>query len=297
MTTILEVIKAIGAIATAVSVIWAIYIFKRSETQKAFSKTRESLATLKSNISSLDDMLGEPEFTMVSYNITKSLKELKPNSWSLNDFTEFLSKKESAIYVANAIHMGRNNCALIENIEKLLNSIESLPISIKSELPIVSLCINNLLFYIKKPGRNALSPAVFAAYLTNSENIEKVLKPNLDKIQFEELYFGHLTQYIEAGPISVMNRDKLGERTFKLTEKAISIIVDTFNKMTDRELKVAKNLQHKVFLKTREINNEHSIEDAISMLQLIRSSFSETDWDTIIDIKGRIVELMTDSED
>lgn len=52
LNLIIEIVKALGGIAATMSVIWAIYIYKKSENQKVFSNTRENLSQLKSQISS-----------------------------------------------------------------------------------------------------------------------------------------------------------------------------------------------------------------------------------------------------
>lgn len=286
------IVQIIGAIATAGSVFFAIFVFKRSEERRLFSKTRECLSQLKSTIEEVYSHLDQPNFSFISDLIVNELNELKPENWTLDEFTAFLVDEKSHDLIAQKVHVGRLKCPFIKTVERQLREIEQSVVLLKEKLPIISETIDKLSFYIESPANNSLAPKTFDLALGKPESINRMLIPNLSGLQHESHYFTEIKNYCAAFPQMVMEQDRLGQKTFVLSERIIQILIKTYSLMTDAQLRAASLKQKSLESKTRSIKNEHAAEDAISFLKLLKSDFSENDWDTIIESKGNIVQLM-----
>ena len=173
MKVILDILNSLGAIATAISVYWAIFVYIRNEERQSFSRAREAFFSLKEYISQLDGLMSESKFSMVGHCISKRVIELKPESWSLEQFTEFLEKKENHDQIAQMIHIGRLDCDFVERTENAVLSIRKSPSYLKEKFPILSTALDKILFYIVYPGQRILSPAVFGKTLGDQDQIKE----------------------------------------------------------------------------------------------------------------------------
>lgn len=123
MDTILGVVQATGAIATAVSVIWAICAYKRGREEQDFLLIGDEISNVKGVVTQLDESLSEPEFSVVGHGIAESLRSVKPASWSREQFTEYLGGKANHDAIAQAIHLGRMQCDVLSKQKSLLTHL------------------------------------------------------------------------------------------------------------------------------------------------------------------------------
>ena len=209
MKVILDILNSLGAIATAISVYWAIFVYIRNEERQSFSRAREAFFSLKEYISQLDGLMSESKFSMVGHCISKRVIELKPESWSLEQFTEFLEKKENHDQIAQMIHIGRLDCDFVERTENAVLSIRKSPSYLKEKFQILSTSLDKILFYIVYPGQRILSPAVFGKTLGDQDQIKESLHDRLIKHQYIKLYLNEIGLYASSVPQFLLNQDRL----------------------------------------------------------------------------------------
>ncbi len=290
-----DYLKVIGAFGTAFSVLWAIFVFRRSEDRQTFSGVRSQLGKIRSKVSQLDSLLSEAEFSRIANSVTVNIRALKSNDCSLEEFTNFIKSEDNdhRNFIARAIHQGRNDCGTIENIEDTIRDLRESTNVFKEPFPITHKAMNKLLFYVLRMGQTSVSPKLINMGIGNPEAINQVLVPELSKyFNNEEFYFAEMSLFISAVPSAALKSDRFGQQTFDESEKMINIIVETMSKMNDAELRKLSSFQKKHYKSLETIDEEHAVEDALGYLQKIRKIFEDSDWDKLVGSKTTIVNLM-----
>lgn len=292
--SIITIVTAIGSVGTAVSVLWAIFVYRKNNDEKSFSKTREVLSALMDKISGLDGLLSEPEFSVLGNFISEQIMRLKPKEMTFSEFTDYLRDTENDIHIAQAVHVGRQNCDYVEKIENYVSGIRKIPALLIEKLPVVSLAIARVLFYITKPGESTMAPVVLFQIFGEESNRGNLME-KLQKCKNENIYRSELSLFISGLPSYLMIQKKLGQETFDKAEKFIHIVVNTFLRLDNKKIKKSSKLQLRIYSELFSIDKEHAIEDAIEMLKPIKSEFSDQDWATLNSLKGEVVTLMRQS--
>jgi hypothetical protein len=291
-----DYLKIASSLFTAASVLFAIYVYRRKEDQRAFAALRESITQLRINITRLDDLLSESHFTVLGGNIANRLWSLKPQAWSREQFYDYLTAKENHDQIANAILQGRLESDCITRAKELLLSVLLAPYSYKEQLPVLTMLLTKLLFYIKRVYSSALDPETFDRILGDPDAIREGLLPELKKYDTDEHALAELGVFVSACPSAVMKIDRMGQRLFDQSETLVAILTETLARKSDAELRRSKRKQKRLAAQLTTIRSEHAIEDAFEYFRAIRRDFSEEDWNRIVEAKTIVLELMKKKE-
>lgn len=287
-----DYLKVMSSLLTACSILFAIYVFKRNEDRRTFAIFRDSLGNLRRNVNKIDNLMSSPEFSITASNIIHEIRKLKPESYSKKDFLNYLEDKANHDHIAHAIYIGRNNSKAIKDGQDTLSEITISPYLYKEKLPITSMVLGKLIFYISRVASTVTSPKLFNLGIGNPESIQKHLIPAIEKYENFEHIFAEMSVFTAAFPMTAMQMDQNGQELFDEAEKLIIILSDTFAQMTDAQLRESSKAQKNNYNKAKAINNKHAIEDCFDYLKLLKRHFSGDDWDLIVESKTKILKLV-----
>lgn len=283
------IINVITAFATACSVIWAIFTYKRSEERRLFAKTRENLSKLKYLVREVDNHLTQGNFSIIANNIVEELKKLKPKEWSLTEFTNFMLDEKNHDLIVESVLVGRLNSTFLITLQKQLQEIDQAIALLREQLPVISAAIYRINFYIESPARASLSTRMFELALGKPDVMRENLVPNIGVYQIESHYFQEIQNYCSSFPNVYM---KEGQKKINLASSVLTTIFLTYGTMSDKQLRKSSRKQKSSFSKIENISNEHAIEDGMEYLKIMKSDFTSSGWDLITENKGKILQLM-----
>ena len=112
----------------------------------------------------------------------------------------------------------------------------------------------------------------------------------------KELYFKELAIYLTNISRMHLSGQHLGQRTIDLSYNMLSIVCKCFGGLDDTTIKRYSKKDKKSVKKFEGFNNEHAVEDAMSVYKIYQKLFPEHEWEKLIEYKGRIIELMENDD-
>lgn len=291
ISEITQIAQGVGGLATAASLIWGILTYNKTrETNELFSARRALIATSK-NISEIDNLLSESHFSGLGDEIAKEMVSMKSNNEPVLEFCHFISSDDGHDFVARAIHLGRLNCQITEKYSARISELNSLSTDLSQRLPIIAYAINKFSFYIRRTTSLASSPKVFDMVLGRPDAMKRLLLPNIDEQTTTEQLRVEIGLLASACPSTVLKLP-IGQRLFDESEKVIKIIVEAVRSLTDHELRKHSKFELVLEKKLRDINLEHSADDALEALKMVKGIFTESQWDSMVTAKANMVMLV-----
>ncbi len=96
-------IEALGAIATVLSLLWAIKVYKSANEERGYLETKDNIMKIPQLCRELNLLLTEPFFAAIGNSIANELKELFVENQTIEEYSEFLLNDSSKNYKAIAI--------------------------------------------------------------------------------------------------------------------------------------------------------------------------------------------------
>ena len=300
INTICLIIQTLGAVATVVSVIWAIHVYKVANEDKEVSEIKKAIMTLPEKCKRLDNLLSEPLFSAIGNSIAEELKVLHTENQPLDEFSnDFMLSEESRNYKALAIYMGLKKCDEVKEINGLVEEIEECQRNIISKFPVLGKIFSNLSFYITLPAEKAITSGILNAniqYIVNGEENEGLKRAVSSALEegTKELYFKRIALHLTGAISANLSDNKYGQRSITLAHKMLVIIAGVFELIDESRLKTLSKKDRKQVNNVQIIEDDmvYSVEIAMELLKIYKNLFDEKSWDKLIEYKGRIIEVM-----
>lgn len=295
-------IEALGSIATVLSVIWAIKVYKTANEEKGYLETKDNIMKIPQLCRELNLLLTEPFFAAIGNSIANELKELFTENQTMEEYSEFLMNDSSKNYKAIAIYSGLKKCSEVNQINEIIKQLEESNRNILMRFPLFGKSIQKLTFYITKPAEQSISSHSLnksLSYTMEDGDTNDLLKSVLRDAAAtgnKELYFKELAIYLTNISRMHLSGQHLGQRTIDLSYNMLSIVCKCFGGLDDTTIKRYSKKDKKSVKKFAGFNNEHAVEDAMSVYKIYQKLFPEHEWEKLIEYKGRIIELMENDD-
>lgn len=295
-------IEALGSIATVLSVIWAIKVYKTANEEKDYLETKDNIMKIPQLCRELNLLLTEPFFAAIGNSIANELKELFTENQTMEEYSEFLMNDSSKNYKAIAIYSGLKKCSEVNQINEIIKQLEESNRNVLMRFPLFGKSIQKLTFYITKPAEQSISSHSLnksLSYTMEDGDTNDLLKSVLRDAAAtgnKELYFKELAIYLTNISRMHLSGQHLGQRTIDLSYNMLSIVCKCLGGLDDTTIKRYSKKDKKSVKKFEGFNNEHAVEDAMSVYKIYQKLFPEHEWEKLIEYKGRIIELMENDD-
>lgn len=295
-------IEALGSIATVLSVMWAIKVYKTANEEKGYLETKDNIMKIPQLCRELNLLLTEPFFAAIGNSIANELKELFTENQTMEEYSEFLLDDSSKNYKAIAIYSGLKKCSEVNQINDIIKQLEESTRNILMRFPLFGKSIQKLTFYITKPAEQSISSHSLnksLSYTMEDGNTNDFLKSVLRDAAAtgkKELYFKEIAIYLTNISRMHLSGQHLGQRTIDLSYYMLSIVCKRFGGLDDTTIKRYSKKDKRSAKKFEGFNNEHAVEDAMSVYKIYQKLFPDHEWEKLIEYKGRIIELMENDD-
>lgn len=296
--------QAFGAIATTISVLFAVYTYRKAHNNSSLLEIKKCMWKLPSICNDINLLLSEPFFAALGNSVADELKKLLDDGQSLEDYSQFLLNEEkSHNYKAQAIYSGLKRCDEVREIKNLIREALDAERTVTLRFPSIGKALQKCFFYIDRAANRTISSAVFSKSLSSElddgiENISfKEAVSNASATGSPELYFKEIAIYITSVANASLRHNALGQRTIDLSLKMLSLTCNVFGKL---EVSQLNHISHKDMRLAKEVEKEsrtHAVEDAMDILKVYRKYYKESAWEKMIECKGRIIENMESDDE
>lgn len=293
-------LTAIGTLVAVASFIWAIYVYMRSNESKEMSELKREILAYPRYCRKIDRLLAEPLFSAIGNSISEELEKLMPENQSLEDFSEeFMLNPDADNFKALAIYTGLKKCNEVEEISNLIEQMDMCHGNIVSKLPTFGRALSDISFYISLPAERAITTKILNINLKfivdgeENEGLKKVVSEALESAS-SELYFKRIALHLTSAISANLQKNSYGQGTITLASKMLNTLAKCFESITNHELKKICNLDQKKVSTIQQVisSQEYSIQIAMELLKNHKHLYSEEQWDTLVECKGGILQLM-----
>lgn len=293
-------LTALGTLVAVGSLIWAIHVYKLTNEDREMAALKREILSYPGYCRKINRLLAEPFFSAVGNSIAEELDKLMPENQSLEDFSNnFMLNADADNYKSLAIYTGMKKCTEVEEISSLIEQLEACHRNIISKLPTFGRALSDLSFYTTLPAERAITTKILNINLKfivddgENEGLKKMVSEALGTPS-RELYFKRIALHLTMAISANLNKNNYGQDSISLSTKMLSILAKRFESMSNRELKrLCDSDQEKVNTIQKIVDdNEYSVQIAMELLKSHKSLYSEEEWDTLIECKGGIIQLM-----
>lgn len=295
----LIVTQALGAIGTIASVLFAIYSYRKAQNNAALLEVKRCVWKIPTICNDINMLLSEPFFAALGNSIADELKKLLEDGQSLEDYSQFLlNDDKSHNYKAQAIYSGLKRCDEVAQIKDLIRSVQDAERTVTLHFPGIGTAIRKLFFYIDRAANRTISSRVF------NKSLAAELEDGVENTPFihavsdaaatgsSELYFKELAIYITSVAKASLKQNALGQRTIDLSLKMLSLSCNTFGELELGRLNRISHRDARLIKKIEGNSETHAVEDAMLIFKTYKKFYQESDWEKMIECKGRIIENM-----
>lgn len=253
-------------------------------------------------MSRVEFIINRAFFAAIGNSIANELKELFTENQTMEEYSEFLMNDSSKNYKAIAIYSGLKKCSEVNQINEIIKQLEESNRNVLMRFPLFGKSIQKLTFYITKPAEQSISSHSLnksLSYTMEDGDTNDLLKSVLRDAAAtgnKELYFKELAIYLTNISRMHLSGQHLGQRTIDLSYNMLSIVCKCFGGLDDTTIKRYSKKDKKSVKKFEGFNNEHAVEDAMSVYKIYQKLFPEHEWEKLIEYKGRIIELMENDD-
>lgn len=298
------IVQALGTLATIISVLWAIHVYRKANENRSFLEIKDNIIKIPEICQEINSLLTEPFFAAIGNSIAKELKELYSSSQTLDDFSEFLlDDKSSHNYKALAIYSGLKQCSEVTQIKDLIKELQNAERIVTVRCPYLGGSFSKLSFYITRAAQRTISSRVLNNSMTSEFEDNTANEAFRDAIKSAaetgsvELYFKEIAIFITTVSKASLKTEHLGQRTIDLSYKMLKTVGNVFGLLSEFEIKRISKKDYRLSKQSFAVNNKHAVEDAMEIFKKYKNYYSENQWDKLIECKGRIIELMEATSD
>ena len=292
---------AFGTLVAVASLIWAVYAYVRSNESKEMSALKKEILAYPRYCKKIDRLLAEPLFSAIGNSIAEELEKLMPENQSLEEFSEeFMLNADADNFKALAIYTGLKKCSEVDEISNLIEQIDTCHSNIVSKLPVFGHALSDISFYVSLPAERAITTKILNINLkfvvdgAENDGLKKMVSEALETSS-KELYFKKIALHLTGAILANMEKNNsYGQGTITLACRMLNTLTKRFESLTDHGLKkICKLDQSKIpMIEQTDKEQEYSIQVAMELLKQHKHLYSEDDWDTLIECKGGILQLI-----
>ena len=268
----------VSSLATAASVAVALLVFRITETREAYAQARLKTLELTQNLQRLDNILSEPLFTEIAYNIAISIKNLEkgPSETSL---IEYFKDSRNVNFTSQCIHRGISLSTSGSKLEEIRNGLERIPFELTRKFSVSALIFTSLIRLVSRSADGAVMPRTYWHYLCNSEGVMKSLLPAMQENVGQPREYEALAVFISGiSAAQIDYRQKLIDQCRGLT----TILVDILQSYSDGQLRKHSALEKNLLFKAQSVDEEKHSGDLDKYFRLIRAIFSDASWERVV---------------
>lgn len=219
-----------GMIATVGTLAFGVFTYRKNTIDANSRRVRETLLEIERIVVSYRDAITESLFAPMSYSIAMLVCEdaIRNNDVSLA--RRILNSENNR--VKNRILVGMDRAGKYATLKKELAVLESKPLLIKEDLPVVSRLLQEAVNLLAKSSRAAISPALYDTMLLEA-NITQFLE-HTEAIDDPKEFAEELAIYFDHGPMIFL--EKAGRKTFRNTQEIIGQITRVWVDLDDKAL-------------------------------------------------------------
>ena len=293
------IIECIGAFGTILSVFIAIYTYRHAQTTSALLEVKKSLWIIPTICKEINDLLTERVFSALGDSIASEFRKLYVEGQSLDDFSAFLlNDDKSHNYKAQAIYAGLKKCDEVAKIEGLIKEFDEVQRTVALYFPCIGMALSKIFYYINQGAKRTMHPAIFnravlPASSDGTKNTAFIKAITYAKdTNSTELYFRELSDYFSEISEGSLKQTAHGQRTIDLSINMISLTCSILGKLETSRLHRIKRKEKRISKRSTNIDNEHAVEDAMTVLKKYKRYYKEAHWERMIEWKARIIENM-----
>lgn len=300
--TLFSILTAVGAVATILSLVWAIRVYWITNENAGIAEIRKHLLAFPEYCKEIGRLLSEPVFSAIGCGIAEELEKLMPDNQSIEDFTnDFMLNSDNDNYKALAIYLGMKKCPEIDEISKIISQIEDCRRNIVSKFPVLGMVYSDLAFYITFPAERSVTAGVLNKNLKcivddeENEGLKNMLNQAME-VSSKELYFKSIALHLTMAIGANFKENSYGQASITLATKMLRTISKKFEILDNKQIKKIAKLDQKNADKIDNIvkSNEYSVQVGMELLKIHKKIFNESEWDALIEYKGGILQLMKD---
>lgn len=293
-------VTAFGTVVAIFSLIWAINVYKISNEDKEMTLLKKDILTYPGYCKKINRILAEPFFSAVGNSISEELEKMMPENQSLEDFSNnFMLNPDTDNFKALAIYTGMKKCSEVNEISNLIEQLDSCHRNIVAKLPVLGRVFADLSFYTSLPAESAITARILninLKYIVDEEENEglKKMVSVAQESSSRELYFKSIALHLTAAISANLKKNSYGQDSISLSSKMLNVLSNKFETINNRQLKkICKLDQGKAAIIPQIVDsNDYSVQIAMELLKVHKDLYTEEEWDTLIECKGGIIQLM-----
>ncbi len=283
---IIDFAKIISAIFAGVSVLFAIYTYKRTSDRELYRQFRLSLLDIRNNISELDDLLSYNGLVEFGICISDELRKLMPNTATKQEIIDYLKDEKHSDYIVQAIHLGIQKSDIENKSSRIIAQLRKIPVEHREQFPILSQLFRYLIAYITTSYETATSPDLLISTIFNSEKLDEHLDEELKEISCTITLFRELASW--ATYVADQTAEDICNEIFESSELIVDELVELHTGLSDRDLRKLSSSQSKVRNSMGNFEDDNIVEEMFNLLKSFRKKFDAEIWDSIVGAKTKL---------
>lgn len=285
---------ALSTVFAGISILVAISAYRKSREDDFLKNFRLGLLSIRETTRAIDRKLSEPYFCDIARRIVENLKRILPSITGPADFVTYIVDPANHNHVAAAIHLGRLEAPMMNEIELHIEFLQRQPYQFRERFPVLFRVVNSLNAYSIRSGRGIISPKLFNETIGTPELVAEHLKPEIDKRTTLQEALCETEDFIAAAPAQVLEST---EKVFNEVFSLLALLIDHYLKRSDAKLQLISKKERQFERQAMLVDKPTNIEDAYELLCLIRDEFSVAEWDNIVEKKTRIYQFAHAKDD
>lgn len=225
---------------------------------------------------------------------------MMPENQTIEDFSsEFMLNPDADNFKALAIYTGMKKCSEVNEISSLIEQLDSCHRNIVAQLPVLGRAFSDLSFYTSLPAESAITAKILNVNLKfivddeENEGLKKMIA-TAQESSSRELYFKSIALHLTAAISANLKKNSYGQDSISLSSKMLNVLSNKFESISNKQLKkICKLDQSRAFSISKIVDdNEYSVQIAMELLKVHKNLYTEEEWDTLIECKGGIIQLM-----
>jgi hypothetical protein len=171
-----------GSVFTALSVLFALFVYRRRQDQEAFTSFRTSLIDIQSNINVIGKVMTEASLSEIGFCIGEQLRAIYPNGCTKQDVIKLFTDDDMQNYVVTAMHIGVRDAVSTTEAFDIIDDLQRLPFQHQSQLPLTSAILKECLSILSNSVFQVSSVGMYSTALFH-ENNREILEEQISRLE------------------------------------------------------------------------------------------------------------------
>ncbi|MDH5694935.1 MAG: hypothetical protein OEZ47_17695 [Gammaproteobacteria bacterium] len=284
--TIVDLAKIASAIFAGVSVLVAIFIYRKNSEREYFANIRRKFVRYRSLVSEANEIFQEIGLVEVGAKISEKLRLLCPSDYSTNQIQEFFYDEENADFIRQAIYLGLGESSTVHRAKKIARELDQLNSELVEPFPITKVTLGILTAYFTAMTDTLSSGELIDnIFETVREKKEEYEPHSEDELLHPDLVFRQMAIYITLFHVDFANEH--GEKMLCQVERILNIITHNYELKSDGALRKLRKLEKKKLPEYKETADTISEGKKVlfEYLKFYKSDLDSEDWDDLVESK------------